>query len=266
MGFDLHAAKNTLKALAAFHATGLGLKFKRPDKFEFIKKFLENSKPGPPKPSEGNKPPEPREGQLLEKIIEFPSCQPYRKQLEQFKNNLPSMSDMFSGGGLEPWSTVVHSDFWVNNIMVTTRRFDSQRAPVKILDFQVVHYSSYAKDVLFFLLTSLRDEVLRQSFDDLTKYYYHELISILSKLDIPELQLTYDEYEEELKRVAKVSEVMHSIFFCNIIFGPKDNVPDHLTGEVDMDFHMQNMTNNLGEKAKQRMSLVVEFAVQKGWI
>lgn len=264
MGFDLHAAKSTLKALAAFHATSLGLKFKRPDKFAFIKKFLEDSVPKPP--GGEHKPPEPREGLLLEKLIEYPGCKPYKKQLQQFKDNLNPNANMFSGGGLEPWSTVVHSDFWVNNIMVTKLRFDSQRPPVKILDFQVCHYSSYVKDVLFFLLTSLRDEVLKQSFDDLAKYYYHELISILTKLDIPELRLTYDEYLEELNRVAKASELMHGIFFCNIIFGPKDNVPDHLTGEVDMDDHMQNMLNNLGERAKQRMTLIVETAVQKGWM
>lgn len=264
MGFDLHAAKSTLKALAAFHATSLGLKFKRPDKFAFIKKFLEESVPAPPKPP-GDKPPEPREKLLLEKLLEFPSCKPYKKQVQQFIDNM-GPTNMFSGGGIEPWATVVHSDFWVNNIMVTKRRFDSQIPPVKILDFQICHYSSYAKDVLFFLLSSLREEVLKQSFDDLATYYYHELTSILNKLDIPELRLTYDQYVDELNRVAKTYEVMHAIFFCNIIFGPKDNVPDHLTGEVDMDDHMANMMNNLGEKAKQRMTLVVETAVQKGWI
>lgn len=264
MGFDLHAAKSTLKALAAFHATSLGLKFKRPDKFAFIKKFLQDSAPKPPS-GEPTKAPVPREGLLLGKLLEYPGCQPYKKQLQQFKDNMKPNANMFSGGGVEPWSLVVHSDFWVNNIMVTKHRFDSQKPPVKILDFQVCHYSSYAKDVLFFLLTSLRDEVLTQSFDDLAKYYYHELTSILSRLDIPEL-LTYDQYLEELNRVAKASEVMHAIFFCNVIFGPKDNVPDHLTGEVDMDDHMQNMVNNMSERAKQRMTLIVQTAVQKGWM
>lgn len=170
MGFDLETAKSILKSLADFHATGFGLKFKQPEKFQIIKNFLENSALTPPTPKEGSNgpPPGPPEDLLLTKLMNLPECQNFKPQLQNLQNNKISHIERFVGGGLEPYNTVVHSDFWSNNIMVT-KPGENGPVKVKILDFQACQYSSFVRDVTFFLLTSVRDDVLREHLDNLLR-------------------------------------------------------------------------------------------------
>lgn len=170
MGFDLETAKSALKSLAAFHATGFGLKFKQPEKFQIIKNFLENSALPPPIPKEGSKglPPGPPEDLILTKLMTLPQFQSFKPQLQNLQNNKISHIQRSVGGGLEPYNTAVHSDFWSNNIMVT-KPGENGAVKVKILDFQACQYSSFVRDVTFFLLTSVRDDVLREHLDDLLR-------------------------------------------------------------------------------------------------
>lgn len=170
MGFDLETAKSILKSLAAFHATSFGVKFKQPEKFQIIKNFLENSALKPPTIKEGSEgpPPGPPEDLLLTKLINLPECQKYKPQLQNLQDHKTSHIERFSGGGLEPYNTVVHSDFWSNNIMVT-KPIENGPVKVKILDFQVCQYSSFVRDVTFFMFTSVRDDVLKQHLDYLLK-------------------------------------------------------------------------------------------------
>lgn len=190
VGFDLEAAKTTLKTLAALHATVLGMKFKKPKQFDVIKAYLEDTAPkfppgGPPPggpPPErlphGGPPPEglphggpppggPPDRLILEKLNNLPSCQAYKAHVQRLIDNMVPWMQGIRGAGVEPWSTVAHSDFWGNNIMVA--RSKDKPVAVKFLDFQIYQYSSYARDVGFFMLTSLSDEVLRNHFEELLR-------------------------------------------------------------------------------------------------
>jgi len=85
-------------------------------------------------------------------------------------------------------------------------------------------------------------------------------------LDIPELKLTYQAFEEELNRVVPDYEALHALFFCVIIFAPKNNVLDHLTGEVDAMDKMKTMVDNLTERQKERLKIVLDIYTERGWI
>lgn len=98
------------------------------------------------------------------------------------------------------------------------------------------------------------------------RFYYDELTSLLEKIDIPELKLSYQDFEEELNRVVPKYEALHALFFCVIIFAPKNNVLDHLTGEVDTMDKMKNMINNLSDRQKERLKIVLDIYTEKGWI
>lgn len=67
---------------------------------------------------------------------------------------------------------------------------------------------------------------------------------------------------QELDRVVAKHEALHALFFNVIIFAPKVNIPDYLTGEVDMFDQMKRMIDNLTE----RLLLVVQTCANKGWI
>lgn len=168
MGFTLEAAKSILKSLAAFHATGFGIKFKQPENFKILEEFFEGAKFQPPPVQPDGPPPEVPEDLLLEKLITLPDFEHYKSQLQYRKDHQSPMMERILGGGLEPWNTVSHGDFWGNNIMIT-KPSENGTIPVKILDYQVCRYSTYSKDVIFFLLTSLRDEVVKNHLDDLLR-------------------------------------------------------------------------------------------------
>ncbi|XP_066257295.1 uncharacterized protein [Euwallacea similis] len=261
IGFDLEAAKAILKTLARFHGIPLAMKFKNPEFFEVIKKTLEHPNfSGPPK----NGPPEDAvdpDDLMWENIVKIPACQPYVSNLKKLQENLLPMPERFIGGGKEPWNTVSHNDFWVNNMLIKVPGY-----LVKLLDFQGCSYSSFARDLVFFLLTSVRDEIQQTHFDDLLRYYYDELTAVLVKIHVPKLKFSYEEYLEEVNRVATKLEVSHALTFCNVIFAVKGAQKDHLTGEVDMFEKMKEMMNNMGERQKEKIGLVVKLCVRRGWL
>ncbi|XP_066257351.1 uncharacterized protein [Euwallacea similis] len=265
-GFDLETSKAILKVLAKFHAIPLASKFKKPELFALIRDYLQKTVPNFGQ-GEGNQTgAAPSEKLILAKALEIPACAPYVQNIKALQKNFVPMSERFKATGKEPWNTIVHNDFWVNNMMIKANEQERSKSLIKILDFQICLYTSYTWDVVFFMLTSLQDEVLKQHLDDLIKYYYEEFTGLLDKFDIPELKLSYDDYLEDLKHAATKYEVMHALFFCNVIFAPKGSKVDHLTGEVDMFEHMITMINNLGERSKEKISLVVGECVKRGWM
>ncbi|KAL1505628.1 hypothetical protein ABEB36_005149 [Hypothenemus hampei] len=266
VGFDLETTKAILRSLAAFHALPIIMKFKKPESFKIVKDFLDKNSPialkPPPPPVENEKPIIDQAMQIMfDKIFAIPSCQKYRLNIEKVSKNIPMR---FVSSGTEPWKTIGHSDFWINNLMIKSENVKDPM--VKIVDFQLSNYTSYASDVIFFLLTSVRDDVQRQSLDELFKYYYDQLTTITSKANVPELKLSYSTYLEEIKTLAPSEKIRHALFFCNTIFEKKGNVPDVLTGEGNMDQHMKYMVEHMNERQKEKMSLIIELSVEKGWI
>lgn len=150
------------------------MKFKKPKQFDVIKSYLEDTAPkfppgGPPPeglPHGGPPPGGPPDLLILQKLIDFPNCQAYKTYVQRLIDNMVPMMQGIRGGGVEPWSTVAHSDFWGNNVMVAKK---DKPVAVKFLDFQIYQYSSYARDVGFFMLTSLSDEVLTNHFEELLR-------------------------------------------------------------------------------------------------
>jgi len=71
---------------------------------------------------------------------------------------------------------------------------------------------------------------------------------------------------QELDRVVAKHEALHALFFNVIIFAPKVNIQDYLTGEVDMFDQMKRMIDNLNARQRERLLLVVQTCANKGWI
>lgn len=89
----------------------------------------------------------------------------------------------------DPFNSICHNDLWVNNIMVKYAT-NNEQTPflVKILDFQLTKFAPVTLDLLFFLITSVQLDFLKESFDELLKEYYEEFIKILT---------VYSSYNEE---------------------------------------------------------------------
>lgn len=74
-----------------------------------------------------------------------------------------------------------HGDNWVNNLMFKCDQ-SKQLSDVKFIDFQLSFWGSPANDLIYFLVSSVRDEIKIDNFDDLIQHYHEELICNLKRL------------------------------------------------------------------------------------
>ncbi|XP_034935049.1 uncharacterized protein [Chelonus insularis] len=83
----------------------------------------------------------------------------------------------------ETWCTLVHNDFWINNMMFKFNE-NKQIIDMKIVDFQLGAYDYGVKDLVFFLLTSPENDIIQDIFDDMIHLYYQYFIDTLKTLNI----------------------------------------------------------------------------------
>lgn len=104
---------------------------------------------------------------------------------QYFDNCKFSISNIFSdidSGPENPWTSIVHSDFWVNNYLFS-KDSEGQPLDVKFVDFQNYVFSHPLLDLVFFLGISLSEDVSDEDFDFLASLYHKTMIEKLKKLD-----------------------------------------------------------------------------------
>lgn len=71
-----------------------------------------------------------------------------------------------------PFNTLCHGDFWVNNMMIGYEKGNDQPKAMKIIDFQFIKFGTLAEDVIFFLFTSVGHCAFPSKIDHLLDVYY----------------------------------------------------------------------------------------------
>lgn len=74
----------------------------------------------------------------------------------------------------EDFNVLNHGDSWCNNFMFQYND-EGQRDNTLLVDFQLVQYGSPAHDLLYFLLSSVQQEIRLKEFDFFIKFYHTEL-------------------------------------------------------------------------------------------
>ncbi|CAD6244310.1 GSCOCG00013337001-RA-CDS [Cotesia congregata] len=82
------------------------------------------------------------------------------------------------------WCTLTHNDFWVNNMMFKFDENNNQVVDMKMVDFQLYGYDYGVKDLIFLLISSPRNDIIEDIFDDMIKVYYEAFIDVLVKLNV----------------------------------------------------------------------------------
>ncbi len=112
-GLDLEHAKLALMELARFHGLGIALKTHKPALFEEVRECMKEM-PFDPLSMDH----EAITVHLLTTIFQDPRIAKHQNCiLRAMPKNL---EDVLGVHGVEPWMTVAHGDFWVNNIMFRT--------------------------------------------------------------------------------------------------------------------------------------------------
>lgn len=90
-----------------------------------------------------------------------------------------------------------HGDDWINNMLFKNDE-KGNAIDVKFIDFQLSFWDSPMADLMYFLLTSVKDEIKTAHFDELIAFYHKELIKSLNELKYSEDAPTLDVLKQDL--------------------------------------------------------------------
>ncbi|XP_018569809.1 uncharacterized protein LOC108909861 isoform X2 [Anoplophora glabripennis] len=254
VGFDLETAQLILKDLAAFHAIPLALKLRKPEVFEskirpYLARFV--------------RPSSPHNEQLYSTFIEIfqesNKCVPW---MPKMKEVLKINETLQNAAPREPFSTIIHGDAWVNNIML---KFQN-RLPVgdKLIDFQICDYNSPAIDVFFFLFTSVQLSVLQDNFDGLIEFYHKHFISHLEKLKCDTAPFSLPKFLEEMK-AATPFHLLHTIFMLLlVVFGKKEG--SSIDFDPELLLENDRVRANIIPAGKEKVWYLIHTCGTRGWL
>lgn len=77
-------------------------------------------------------------------------------------------------------------------IQILDKSRDNSEIQVKILDFQIYRYDSFANDLIYFLLICARADDLRTNFRSFIEYYHSEFTKTLKYVNFPIDDYTFD--------------------------------------------------------------------------
>ena len=157
----------------------------------------------------------------------------------------------------EPWSTIAHSDFWVNNFMF--RKDDKERvARVKFVDFQNYLFQNSLKELSFFLIMNFNPEVMENNFDEVLDCYYENFIRVLKKMRCDVTPFSRDKFDARLK-IDAYEEFPHFPFMMKVMTAKVDN-----DAKID-DTKEIMMLEEVDEQWYEKMRRCVKKFIEKGW-
>lgn len=253
IGFDYDTTKLILNDLAVFHATPIALKLKHPRVFEEkIKPYLtkhvyhENA----------------FQELALKQIIDITNMnEELRKYVPRIKKVLDRNVNGMNGSlyKSEPFATMCHSDYWVNNTLI---KFDSNGKAIHnvMVDFQIMEYASPGNDIVFFLHSSVQKEVLNERYDELLRVYYTKFIDTLEKFHCNLTPFSYDNFMNELKMSANQLQFFHTFLMYKPIYLKKEGA----VGEPSLESLMS--LDHVGNDYYDRCYALIRHFVNRNWI
>lgn len=127
----------------------------------------------------------------------------YEKYAEKLENILPKFFEQEINLYKKCQSkikVVIHGDLWVSNFMF---KYDAKNNPiaVKFIDLQIAYYGSPIFDLIYFLVTSVEDDIRFNRANEVIQMYHQALVSTLERLGykgyVPTLFELHQEYVEK---------------------------------------------------------------------
>ncbi|XP_018580235.1 uncharacterized protein LOC108917905 [Anoplophora glabripennis] len=257
IGFDLNAAKYILKNLAILHGVPLALKLKRPE--EFQKKILPHIHTIKLFDGLGDDILNAMIDSFISIAKENEECLPFipnmkKKLLESF-NLLENPIQP-----REPFSTLIHLDFWVNNTMVRTE--EGKVVGNKIVDFQIPEYGSPARDLTFFIFDSIQNEVIVKHYNHLIEFYHQNLIDTLKQFDVNTKSFSLEAFKDEIDLAMKEFVRLQCFIMLKPIFATQDTVKE----VEDMSLNDLKENNVIAQPQKEKLWMLVKEFGKRGWL
>lgn len=260
-GLNLKHVEAVLTQLARFHALSVALKLLKPQVFrDTVLKACEQFDTSIVKAENDI---ENWVNATVGFVKNTPECVPYLSKIEAaFRKDMNGRLET-SPPPKEPFATLVHNDFWVNNMMFKYNTGDADfEAPAKIkfVDFQITVYDSPVRDLLFFIFTSAEDGIVNKHFDHLIRHYHSEFINFLVRLGCNTDLFSFERFSEEIDTNAP-KEFAHILFMLNVVSADKSEAQDLTNYSTD-----NLLRNNGGEVYSRKVEAFILTYVSKGWL
>lgn len=159
----------------------------------------------------------------------------------------------------EPWPTLIHNDFWVNNMMF---RHNEKGEPVdmKMVDFQLCLCDYGMKDLIFFLISSANKEILDNHLDDMFELYYSCFVRMLKTLKVDTQRFSKQKFDEILNRCGP-EKFSQCVMMIQVIQAPKRNSSEKTVEGSDV---FINISDN--EIYRQKLMHTVTLFDKRGWL
>ena len=135
---------------------------------------------------------------FVEAIRSYGGCDEYADKIAKWDINkiCSSFVDLAEPMG-NGFQVLNHGDMWVNNFML---KYDSDGSPidVKLIDYQMSFWASPAADLIYFLISSIQDDIKVDHFDELVAYYHSVLVESLNKLKYDGVIPTLEELNADI--------------------------------------------------------------------
>lgn len=256
-GFDYEDVKVILEGLAKFHAIPIALRLLRPEVFQkkIAPSCVKNSGLEQLPPEVGAA----FHNAIMENALLIPELQPY---IERVRKIVDANALAFAKPPPnETFATMVHSDYWVSNTMMLR---DANGKPLKnkMVDLQLMQYSSPIRDLVFFLFTSVINTVLDQHCDEFIRFYYDAFVENLRDFDVDLRRFSWDEFNKELEEVAP-TEVYHILVMLKPIFTEREKIQHSPEEFQDSDWSRKDL---LGPEHKRKLRDTVISLAKRNWI
>lgn len=259
VGFDLAAAKIILRDLARFHAAPIAVKKLHPEEFQSkVIPTLAKNKGLEQLPIEVTLA---FHNSIMEGAVEVEDLKPYLSRIQKIVDYTAANPYVNRPPPKELFGSMSHSDFWVSNTMLLK---DESGVPIsnKIVDLQIMTYSSIARDVIFFMFTSIINKVLDENYEDLLRTYYDSFVNTLKEFDLDVSEYTWEAFLQELDEVAP-TEVYHVLVMLKPICTERGKVENSLEDFQDSDWSRKDL---LGPSHRRKLKDTVLALVKRNWI
>lgn len=160
----------------------------------------------------------------------------------------------------EPWATLVHNDFWVNNMLF---KYNESGKPIdmKIVDFQLTVYDYGMNDLIFFLMSSARKEVLDDHLDDMIEHYYDSFIDSIRSFDVDTKLFPKNKFLELVNKCAP-NKFGQCIMMVQVIQAARDKATEP-TKTAKKNIFKGGIDD---ENYKQKLLHILSTFDRKGWL
>lgn len=187
---------------------------------------------------------------------------PYMERVEKrwrrlFTGDYSAFSDKPSS---EPWASISHCDLWCNNTMQKIE--NGKIVKNKLLDFQLFQYASPICDLIFFIFSSIRNDILKEHFEEFLRHYHRHFVKKLEDLGCDSKPFEYSKFNEEVQKDAG-SEFLHLVLMTVPIQSRR--------GDLALDLEKEDMSKAVNEdsishETKEKTAVVVYEFCKRGFI